>query len=77
MKRLLLSLLFVVSCDGLATEAPDSGTDARPTTLAPDAEPPCTQLGCVVGCWDGGCGCVDYVCISHDPSVCQGPWPCK
>jgi len=82
MKRLILVLgmLGLVGCDngGLGTApgvdavaAPDAGELA--TTV--DAGP-CTLWDCYMTCYDAGCTCV-YVCESHDPSVCPGPWPCK
>jgi hypothetical protein len=81
LKKLALAMLLTaaVACgDGTldVVAQVDSGAPDTEVT-ATDNDAPCTQWGCVYGCLDGGCGCMERICISHDPSVCPGPWPCK
>jgi hypothetical protein len=66
----MIGILTMLGCDdgGLGT-AP--GVDA-----GSDADGPCTQWGCVITNFDAGLTCVDR-CLSHDPVLCPGPFPCK
>ena len=79
MKRLMGILVTVLyfGCTGSNLEVnPPNRVDGSIDTTAINTSP-CTQWGCVTGCWDGGCGCADWVCISHDPVICPEPWPCS
>jgi hypothetical protein len=72
MKTILLAvaLLGLSACDLLGPMDVPVGVDAGATIDTGSAELPCTEWGI-----DGEQGGV-WICLSHDPNVCQGPWPC-
>jgi hypothetical protein len=73
--KLALALLLTTSAVACGEGTLDVATQVDGG--APDTEADCTQWGRISTCPDGTIGCDRAVCLSHDPSVCPGPWPCK